>query len=134
MVKFIDPQKGIFINRYKRFFTTIRVGDEEFTCYCPNTGKMSDILNQGNECIISRVPSTISLWWQAVCQEGCWVGVNTFIPNKLVQEILHKLFPKEIFKREVQFQSYRADFANSSIVIEVKHVHWKQGQIALFPD
>lgn len=134
MVNFIEPQKGIFVNRYKRFFATININGKDQTCYCPNTGKMSDLLHTGQECIVSKIFAKNSLCWQAIKQNNCWVGVNTFIPNKLVLEMLPDLFPGEEFRRETRFQGYRADFASLSTIIEVKHVHWKKVDKAEFPD
>jgi sugar fermentation stimulation protein A len=134
MIDFIEPKTGFFVNRYKRFFATINIDGQDQTCYCPNTGKMSDILNPGSECIVSNILAKNSLCWQAIREGENWVGVNTFLPNKLVQNILPILFPNQEFKRELRFQGYRADFASQSIVVEVKHVHWKNNDRALFPD
>jgi sugar fermentation stimulation protein A len=133
MVNFVNPRLGIFVNRYKRFFATMNIDMKDHVCYCPNTGKMSDILIPGNECIISDTLKG-SPCWQAIKQEDTWVGVNTMNPNRLIEKILPEIFPGQNFRREVKFGGYRADFASEYSVVEVKHVHWKQDEIALFPD
>ena len=133
MVKFINAKLGIFVNRYKRFFATINIEGKDRICYCPNTGKMADILTVGNECIVSSINTKTEICWQAIKQQNTWVGVNTLSPNKIAHDLLPSLF-KEKLSAEKKFGSYRADFANESKIVEVKHVHWKQGDFALFPD
>ena len=45
---------GIFIKRYKRFFTDIRVKNKIITAHCPNTGSMLGLLNKGNKTWITK--------------------------------------------------------------------------------
>ena len=43
---------GIFIKRYKRFFTDIQLDNEVVTAHCPNTGSMMGLLEPGNNCLL----------------------------------------------------------------------------------
>lgn len=102
--------------------------------YCPNPGKMADLLESNCDCLITPI-ATKSKWrWEAAFIQGTWVGVNTHSPNQIMKNYLHNLFPNEEFKSEVSFGQYRADFASDNKVIEVKNVHWKVDNIARFPD
>ncbi len=121
-----------FTKREKRFLVYWQDGTRG---YCPNTGKMSDILKIGSDCLITPITTKSQWQWEASFIQNTWVGVNTHNPNKLIKNYLTNIFPDQQFKAEVSFNDkFRADFANENIVIEVKNVHWKVDSIARFPD
>lgn len=141
---FNKPVIATFKKREKRFFSyfTAKNG-EELIAHCVNTGKMAGILLPGHLAVLSSKNSgNLSYTWEAIKVDHTWVGTNTHTPNKLVEQLITtSVIPelnKEIFKREVTFKfpekTYRADFASDNTVIEVKHVHWVQGDVAYFPD
>ena len=39
---------GSLIKRYKRFFADIKLDKETVTAYCPNTGSLLGLLNEGS--------------------------------------------------------------------------------------
>ena len=124
-----------FQRREKRFLAyMINSQNEELLTYCCNPGKMADILVPHSNCIVTSKEGGIPYQWQAIKIEDEWIGVNTAIPNQLVQMMLPQLFPDVNFKAEKAFGQYRADFASDNIIIEVKNVHWKKDGIAYFPD
>ena len=130
MIEFKNPIIDKFVRREKRFFCYTT----NYLSYCVNTGKMADILVPGAECIITQKEGgKLNYIWQAV-KLNTWIGTNTMNPNLLVEKLLKKIFPKDIFKREVSFGKYRADFASETKIIEVKNVHWRVNDIAYFPD
>ena len=134
MIYFNNHKLMKFIRREKRFFAYMDDSGVETQVYCCNSGRMADILVPGSMCTVSSKLTGIPYEWQAINIGGTWIGVNTANPNKLVKELLVDLFPNEVFRQEVTFGQYKADFASNSKIIEVKNVHWKVGDIAYFPD
>lgn len=134
MIYFNNHKLMKFIRREKRFFAYMDDNGIETQVYCCNSGRMADILVPGSVCTVSAKPTGIPYEWQAINIDGTWIGVNTANPNKLVKELLSDLFPNDVFRQEVTFGQYKADFASNSKIIEVKNVHWKVGDIAYFPD
>lgn len=134
IVYFNDSKLMQFIRREKRFFAYMDYNNEEIQTYCCNSGRMADILVPGSMCAVTPKLTGIAYEWQAVNINGIWIGVNTANPNKLIKILLQDLFPNDIFKQEVTFGQYKADFASNNRIIEVKNVHWKVGEIAYFPD
>ena len=45
---------GLFIKRYKRFFSDISINNKIVTAHCPNTGSMQGLLNKGNKVWLSK--------------------------------------------------------------------------------
>lgn len=130
MIKFYKQEIKIFHSRSKRFFVNF---NDDSVGYCPNPGKMADILIPGSPCLVVPYEGKLKWRWEAVNINGQWIGVNTQNPNKLAEEILNE-FGRD-FRREVSFGHYRADFANEDTIIEVKNVHWSpEENFALFPD
>ena len=129
---FDNPIIKQFKNRYKRFFIDMTDGT---TIYCPNPGKMADILIENSDCILTANTDNIPLKIEAIKIEDIWIGVNTQNPNKIAELLLPYLFPGEVFKKEVCIsKNYRCDFASENKIIEVKNVHWKINNTAFFPD
>ncbi len=133
-VNFDNSQIMKFIRREKRFFAYMNDSGVEMQVYCCNSGRMADILMPESDCVVTPKLSGIPYEWQAIKIGDTWIGVNTSNPNKLVKLLLSNLFPEDVFRQEVTFGQYKADFASSTRVIEVKNVHWKIGDIAYFPD
>ena len=47
--------EGFFIKRYKRFFVDIKIGAKVVTAYCPNTGSLLGLLNEGSKVLVAKV-------------------------------------------------------------------------------
>ena len=109
--------------------------------HCVNTGKMTGLLREGSDCILStKTTGTLLYTWEAIHIEGVWIGVNTFTPNRLVELLLEHqqilCLAKESFQRErlIKNLKYKPDFSNENTIIEVKNVHLVENHIAYFPD
>ena len=157
--------EGRLIRRYKRFLTDVIVDGKKMTVLCPNTGSMDGLTVEGNPVRISgpyggkRKYAYTLEQIQIKRPDGgeIWIGVNTAIPNKLVEEsALAKKLPGfekyTVVRREVKISEHsRIDILLEGdglpkCWIEVKNVtlvlnnpHFKsrklnEGNIAAFPD
>ncbi len=142
-------QSGFLLQRRKRFLVDIELDDGSLvTAHCPNPGSMHGVLQEGNRVWISRstnVKRKLAYTWEIVEAEGTLIGVNTLLPNQLVEEALMEgrlgIFSSfTTWQREVRYgQSSRIDFLLKDkeghlCYLEVKNVHMKRGSTAFFPD
>lgn len=139
---------GRLINRYKRFLSDIELDSGEIiTAHCPNSGSMLGCAEPGSQVIVTRScnPSRkLAYTWQLVKSEASWVGINTGLPNRLVQEGIINGQIKELdgytnIKTEVPYgQNSRIDLLllrpGELCYVEVKSVTMKLDDLALFPD
>ena len=141
-------QPGILIKRYKRFLADIELADKTvLTVHCPNTGSMQGCSQPGSPVMISRsdnpgrkYPHTLEM----VRVGSVWVGVNTFLTNKLVREALEKKVVIEFGRLESINQEVktsantRLDFLlereGKKIYMEVKNCSLSENRVAMFPD
>jgi sugar fermentation stimulation protein A len=152
-VKFDSPLiEGTLLKRYKRFLADVRIGDsgEVIVVHVPNSGSMLGVSDPESPCLISRarnpdrkLPYTLEM---VRGTEGSWVGVNTSLTNKLVQEAFEKkLIPDwrkfDTLEREIKINPQsRLDFLLSSsenkrkCYVEVKNVSMAKPPEAVFPD
>ncbi len=82
--------------------------------------------------------------WELVLADGCWVGINTGLPNRLVREgietgIIAELMGYPSIRPEVRYgEKSRVDLLLSGpsglCYVEVKNVTLVEGNVALFPD
>jgi sugar fermentation stimulation protein A len=143
---------GTLIKRYKRFLADICLDNGEIiTAHCPNSGKLlglpADIsirvalTDHGKESYPQR---KLRYTWEWFQDGSTWVGVNTHFANRFVEECLHKGLMPEFkaypeIRREVKYgQNSRIDFLlegpQGRLYLEVKSVHYKRGDFAVFPD
>lgn len=141
-------QRGYLVKRYKRFLADIRLSDDTIiTVHCPNTGSMKGCSTPGSEVVISKSANMQRKYaWtlEMVKDNKCWIGVNTSLTNKLVQEglengIIDDFGQIDFIQREVKVSSVsRLDFliqANGKkCYIEVKNCSLAENGIAFFPD
>lgn len=132
---FFDPIKKFFLKREKRFFSYF---SDNIIAHCANTGKMRNLLEINSLCLLSKKNTgKLSYTWEAININKTWIGVNTLVPNYLVSLILaNNFFSGEIFEKEklIHKYNYKPDFMSKNIIIEVKHVHLVENNIAYFPD
>ena len=134
------------IRRYKRFLADVELaGGERITVHCPNTGSMKGCADPGSRVMISRsnnprrkYPHTLEM----VRVKGFWVGINTSLSNRLVEEAIVNgtipAFAGAEIRREVPFGQSRLDFLVSQnekkTFIEVKNCTLADRGRAMFPD
>lgn len=143
--------EGKLIKRYKRFMADIELTSGEIiTAHCPNTGPMTGVCPMGGRVMVSQSDNPkrkLAYTWELVevhDNEPTWVGVNTALPNRVIQaaleaHIFEALGPYQTVKREVPYgEKSRIDFLLTTedrpIYVEVKNATWAQERLCLFPD
>jgi sugar fermentation stimulation protein A len=149
-MKFPTPLlQGRLIRRYKRFLSDIELDTgERVTAHVANPGAMTGLAEPGMEVWLSRSDNPkrkLAFSWELVRVGRTLVGVNTALPNRLVEEALGSGAIKELaqygsVRREVRHgANSRIDFllrekGLPDCWLEVKNVHLKRGALAEFPD
>ena len=141
-------QQGTLIKRYKRFLADIRLPNgNEITIHCPNSGSMRGCSQPGSPVCYSRsdnpkrkYPHTLEM----VHNGTTWIGVNTFITNRIVAEAIEKRQIKELstfdtIRNEIKTsEGSRLDLmletGSQQTYIEVKNCSLAENGRALFPD
>jgi len=148
-MKFTKPLiKGKLINRYKRFFTDVKIGKEIVTAHCPNTGSMKGLLDEGNEVFVSKNDDPkrkLKYTLEIIKAKKNLVGVNTHFANKivyhglsnnLVEEVTNSdsIKPEVFFDRETRFD-FLIEKNKQKSFVEVKNVTlFRNKDTAEFPD
>ena len=140
---------GQLIRRYKRFLADIELETgEQIVAHCPNTGPMTGVCEIGAPVQVSYHPDPkrkLAYTWELIWVDQTWVGINTALPNRLIQFGLEQgWFPElsgfRTLRREVPYGSERSriDFLLSydpdQAYVEIKNTTWCEGPRALFPD
>ncbi len=141
---------GILVKRYKRFFADIELTTGELiTAHCPNTGPMTGVCQIGAPVQVSfhdNPKRKLAYTWEMIEMDGVWIGINTALPNKLIEIGLEQhLFPElgnyQTIRSEVvygQDRRSRIDFllmdGEQKIYLEVKNTTWSIEDVAVFPD
>jgi len=153
-MKFPDPLiRGKLIKRYKRFLADIELEDGSVvTAHCANSGSMLCVKEPGSEVWLSpaRNPDRkLKFTWELIKIGRSYVGINTALPNGIVEEaIIANKIPElggyETLRREVKYgKNSRIDLlledpAKPMCYVEVKNVTLKRGKGAddpvEFPD
>lgn len=141
---------GRLIRRYKRFLADIELeSGEVIVAHCPNTGPMTGVCQIGAPVQVShhqdpkrKLPYT----WELIWVDDTWVGINTALPNRLIQFGLEQEWFPELqgfqdLRREVPYGSERSRIdllltygADDLAYVEIKNTTWCEGPRALFPD
>ncbi|MGA7935813.1 MAG: DNA/RNA nuclease SfsA [Kovacikia sp.] len=146
---------GILLKRYKRFFADVELATGEVvTAHCPNTGPMTGVCKVGSVVYVSfsdnpnrKLSYTLEMI-QVHDNGATWAGVNTSLPNRVVNLALtQKLIPELGNYSQIRFEvpygvdrKSRIDFlltgdeSDKPIYVEVKNTTWVQANLALFPD
>lgn len=139
---------GTFLARRQRFLADVELSDgTRLVAHCPNTGSMKGCLFPGHRALLwdSENPKRkLRHTWKAVEAEGFWVGVDTGVPNRLVERAVQlgaipglDGFP--LVRREVRLgEKSRVDLCLEGpgvhCYVEVKNVTLVEGRAARFPD
>ena len=139
--------KGTLIKRYKRFFADINVNGKILISYCPNTGSLKGLLEEGSDVLVAKVVNNkakLQYRLEAIKSNNVFVGINTSLPNVIImQAILNKKIFKKFkgnLKREVKYGvnsniDILLEEDNSKTYIEVKSVTMSRKKgIGEFPD
>ncbi len=145
---------GVLLQRYKRFLADVRLEDgSEITCSVRNTGSMLGLCTPGARIWLSRSDSSSRKYrhtWE-LCETDLGagpvlVGINTGLPNRLVEEAItagrvNELAGYPVLRREVPYgANSRIDLlleaaAGGRCYVEVKNVHMSRiSGLSEFPD
>ena len=81
--------KAVFLRRYKRFLADMRLENGDIVvAHCPNTGSMRASLQENAPAVLSfsNDPKRKTRYsWKAIRISRTWVGIDTMLPNRLVE-------------------------------------------------
>ena len=150
-MKFPDPLiPGRLSRRYKRFLADVELENGEVVvAHCANPGSMLGLAAPGSEVWLSpsRNPARkLKYSWELIAVDGHLVGINTSLPNGIVEEAIRADSIAELtgysgLRREVRYgRNSRIDLLLENedrppCYVEVKNVHLKRrSHVAEFPD
>lgn len=134
--------KGRLIKRYKRFLTDVELENGEIVvAHCANSGSMLSVKDAESEVWLSpaRNPDRkLRYTWELIKVGKTFVGINTALPNGIVEEaILKGKIPElegyESLRREVKYgKNSRIDIlledpSRPKCYVEVKNVTLRRG-------
>lgn len=145
---------GRLIQRYKRFLADVELEDDKFgggrtvTAHCANPGAMTGMADPGMRVWVEPnddPKKKLKFAWKVVEADGVLAGVDTGLPNKVVEEALRaNAIPTftgyDDIRREVKYGTgSRIDFlltgaGRPDCYLEVKCVTLRRGALAEFPD
>jgi sugar fermentation stimulation protein A len=142
--------EGRLVRRYKRFLADVELeGGTVVTVHCANPGSMLGLAEPGMRVLLSRSDNPtrkLPLSWQLVEAGSGLVGINTALPNRLIEEAIREgrieaFAGYDRIRREVPYgRQSRVDFllqgsGRPDAYVEVKNVHFSRAPgLAEFPD
>lgn len=142
--------KGRLIKRYKRFLVDVELDSGEIiTAHCANPGSMTSLLEDNADVYLSyhdNPKRKLKYSWELVRARDTLVGINTSLPNKIVEAaVAEGLIPEltgyDHIRREVKYgENSRIDLLLEKedlppCYVEVKSVTLsRQDELAEFPD
>lgn len=146
---FPQPQfEATFLRRPQRFLAAMNLmGGSDELVYCANSGSMTNCLTSGSPALVwdsANINRKRRYTWRAVKFEGLWIGTDTHLSNRIVEEALKlKLVPGLeaycILAREQQIEEgFRVDFiltgSQGDCLLEVKSISVVEKGVARYPD
>ena len=142
---------GLFIRRAKRFFVTVDMDGQEVTAHTNNTGTMLGLLRRGRPVLLSPATNPARRLKWTVEAVGLprgdgffWAGVNTSVPNRLLESMFHAgvldwMKGYDVLKREAVNGESRLDGLLTGpglpdLWVECKNVTLVEDGVAAFPD
>ncbi len=116
----LQVQPATFLKRYKRFFADVQLPNGEIAvAHVANSGSLKTCLCENSPCLVTHHAGSdrkLNYSLRAIKSPTGWSGVDTSLPNPLVDEALFKgliadWLPYRNFQREVKISdSSRIDF------------------------
>ena len=146
---FPKPQlNAIFLKRPQRFLAEMAFSDDTQTvAYCANPGSLSGCLQSGSPALLwdSEEPKRKRRYtWRAIKLEGVWVGTDTHLANRIVEEALvQRLIPgldqyEKLEREKLVKTGHRVDFlltgTEGICFVEVKSATVVEKGVARVPD
>jgi sugar fermentation stimulation protein A len=146
---FPQPQhNAYFLQRTQRFLASMELADgTQELVYCANSGAMVGDLSSGMRALIwdSKDPKRKRRFtWRAIETEGLWVGTDTHLSNRIVEEALRKQMVQSlekygtIVREHIVEPGVRVDFllsgSSGDCLIEVKSCNIVTDGVARYPD
>jgi sugar fermentation stimulation protein A len=140
---------GTLVRRYKRFLADVRLDDgRPVTAHCPNSGSMKACADPGRPVYLSlhdNPKRKLKYTWEMIRMPDSLVGVNTLVPNRLVnaaiaQGVIPELSGYDTIQAEVTIgKGSRLDLvlgkeAQAACYIEIKNCTLVADGVAAFPD
>ena len=139
---------GTLIRRYKRFLADVMLDDgRTVTAHCPNSGSMMGCSEPGRKVYLSTHdnPSRKHRYtWELIRMPASLVGVNTLVPNRLVEVsarsgLVPELAGYEDIRPEVKYgTNSRIDLllngGRKKCYVEIKNCTLVESGRAFFPD
>ncbi|MCP5382202.1 MAG: DNA/RNA nuclease SfsA [Kordiimonadaceae bacterium] len=147
-----DLLSGTLIKRYKRFLADVKLESGEIvTAHCANSGSMMGLKEEGFPVWLSPATNPkakLSYKWELVQAGDALVGINTSLPNRIVEEAIlcgkiAELQGYQNLRREMKYgQNSRIDIFLSDHIgdkpdcyVEIKSVTLsRESGIGEFPD
>lgn len=139
---------GKLVRRYKRFLADVELADGTVvTAHCPNSGSMRGCAAPGSPVLLSTSDNPARKYchtWELVYADGCWIGINTGLPNRLAREAIEQGIVTELqgYGRISQEVCYGVERSRIDLLleepglcyVEVKNVTLVENGMARFPD
>lgn len=148
-MRFPTPaKKAVFLRRPQRFLAemSLSAGSTEYV-YCTNSGAMATLLKAGSKALLWDSMNTARkrrYTWRAVKHQGLWIGTDTHLSNRIIEEALRqRLIPGleayENIQREYRVEAgLRVDFmlsgSRENCFLEIKSSTIVLDGIARYPD
>jgi sugar fermentation stimulation protein A len=145
--------RGRFVARRNLFLADVELDGQSTPCFLPNPGRLPELLVPGTEALVARAapavraakapPRATAHDLVAVRYAGCWVSVDTRLPNALFREahergVIAELADATIERAEHRHGASRFDWlltrAGRPLLLEIKSVSLCEGGAARFPD
>lgn len=140
--------RAIFLHRKQRFLASMELADgSQELVYCANSGAMAGSLSPGSRALIWDSGDTTRkrrFTWRAIETEGLWVGTDTHLSNRIVEEALRlRLIPllqgfDTVVREPLVEPGVRVDFLLSGpagqCLVEVKSSNIVENGVARYPD
>jgi sugar fermentation stimulation protein A len=149
LMAFPAPQyAATFLHRKQRFLASMELADGSHELvYCANSGAMAGSLRSGSRALIWDSGDTTRkrrFTWRAIETEGLWVGTDTHLSNRIVEEALRSgLIPglheyDTVIREHLVEPGVRLDFLLSGpsgqCLLEVKSSNIVENGVARYPD
>ena len=146
---FPQPQcEATFLRRPQRFLAEMHLSDGTVELvYCANPGSMTGCLTSGRDALLwdsSDLKRKRRYTWQAVELDGHWIGTDTHLTNRIIEEALRqKLVPgleaySTLARERLVEEGFRVDFVLSGsqgdCIVEVKSATVVENGVARYPD